>query len=513
MASKMEYNQALKDVYDNIKTIDSGSFTSFVSESQAAFTTLKTGLTNALDSLNIGDTWDDDVKVEINSTTYTGLDSIINSCEAAINNSVVPAAAKVNALIQTLKSYIESVDSYNAALEERDKIDVGTEPQSENYIDETSYNNAHSAWSARKNNYDAYTQLMTNQESNASKYETMCNTKINEIKGLFGDAEAAASAAANAESGGGLTPKTRTRENPDGSVTTITEWYDETGKKVEETYQTVTKDGKVVEVGRTEFDGDQRTTKNYTTTTEEFTQDVTYVYGPDGKIINSQYDTVYANGDFSSTSASYWETTGHMKTFDYIYDSTEGWKLQAHNEYNEQGIQTVGNSVYETEDELASTVGTYDEQGRRIQYVRNSFDPETNELQVSGLVTNHYEGDNRYESGYTYDSRYPDGKRTVSEYTWVRDDQGHITELRTDSHVSFELDGSGRKTVYEYSDTGVKTGETTEMFDSSGQRTGTKVRVECYTETGEYNGYTYKEYDITGALVREGDHRYNTGEE
>ena len=68
MASKMEYNQALKDVYENIKTIDSGSFTSFVSESQAAFTTLKTGLTNALDSLNIGDTWDDDVKVEINLT-------------------------------------------------------------------------------------------------------------------------------------------------------------------------------------------------------------------------------------------------------------------------------------------------------------------------------------------------------------------------------------------------------------------------------------------------------------
>ena len=502
---KMEYNAELKKIYDEIKSINSGSFSSFASESQAAFSSLTSSLSNALDSLNIGDTWDDDVKLEINGTTYTGIQSIVNSCEAAVNNSVVPAGAKVDALISTLKSYIDSVDSYNSALEQRDKIDVGTEPSRSSYMDDASYNRAHSSWSTRKNNYDAYTQMMDNQERNAKKYETSAQAKIAEIKGLFGDAAAAETAANMA--GSGLTPKTTTRKNDDGSTTTTTEWYDEDGKLVEKTYQTVAQDGTVLSVGRTEYGENGAKTSNYTTKTDDYTQDVVYVYNSEGKIINSQYDTMYENGDFSSSSSEYWETTGNMKTHDYLYDSANGWSFQAHSEYSEQGVQTAGSSQMKYGNNVNVTNSSYDDQGRRVQYVSNDYDATNdNALKSSTLVTNRFDGDTDVEVGYTYDTRYPDGRQSTSEWVVSYPEEGGDPVRTITDRVDYNADGSGSKTTYQYNDSGQRTSRTEQRFDTTGALTGTVVYEDQFTETGEPNGYISKHYDTSGKLTAEYDH-------
>ena len=505
MAGKMKYNAELKKVYDEIKSISSGSFSGFVSGSETAFATLTSSLQNALDSLNIGDTWDDDVKVEINNATCTGINEIINACSTAVTNSVVPAAAKVDSLISTLETYIETVDAYNSALELRDKITVGSEPVRSKYLDDTSYNNAHSAWSARKTNYDAYTQLMDNEESNATKYEGLCKTKINEIKACFGNAEAAA--AAQAGSGGKLTPKTKEVKLSDGSTKKITEWYNENGEKVEETYQVVSQDGRVVEVGKVDYT-DSGKTRSYTTTTDSYTQDVTLVYNDNNQIINSHYDTMYQNGDFSSTDTTYWETTGNMKTFDYIYDSAEGWSLKSHSEFSEQGVRTVGNRTYTGTDKITNTDSSYDALGRETQYVRNEYDPDSHELKCSSLVTRHYDGDSEQSTGYTYNSGYPDGSSSTQEYLY--DPPGSYTP-KIQSSVRFQTDGSGEKNTYTYAN-GKEATRTCELFNSSGERTGVKVFENVYTSTGEWNGYVVKNYDASGEFTGETDCTFGKGD-
>mgnify|MGYP003320995202 CR=1 FL=1 len=183
----MELNQELKDMYEKLKDISVNDLGGFIDTSNSSFQSLNSSIGDTLSSVSIGDSWDDDIKLELNNVTYNGINNIIASCSEVITNVCTPLGTKVPNLVTELSNYLKEYENYETALENRGKVNIGSEPVLGDYDSEESYRTAHSLWSSRNSQYDGYTSAMTIAERNASRYEKNALQDITAIKELLSD--------------------------------------------------------------------------------------------------------------------------------------------------------------------------------------------------------------------------------------------------------------------------------------------------------------------------------------
>ena len=106
MKAKITKNESLVAIYAVIKDCDTSAATTIAERSNLSYDNLKSGIDTVIDDFGIGDTWDDDIELELNGTAKTGIDDMILSCKSPADQIIISAGTNLAKLILHIISSI-----------------------------------------------------------------------------------------------------------------------------------------------------------------------------------------------------------------------------------------------------------------------------------------------------------------------------------------------------------------------------------------------------------------------
>lgn len=257
MKAKITKNESLVAIYAVIKDCDTSAATTIAERSNLSYDNLKSGIDTVIDDFGIGDTWDDDIELELNGTAKTGIDDMILSCKSPADQIIISAGTNLAKLITLLKSYDEKVDEHNRTVDEYNKL--GDCPEEYIYDKETGEEHYNSNYTIWVNDESRLSGILNTLNEEIISYETSSNEAINLLKNLLTPIGSETSIGALATSVG----TTDTYEGKrDLSYFGYDEQYsirgttvkDANGNIIKETYYILSPTGEVVQTGVITYD-------------------------------------------------------------------------------------------------------------------------------------------------------------------------------------------------------------------------------------------------------------------
>lgn len=257
MKTKITKNESLVAIYAVIKDCDTSVAATIAERSNLSFDNLKSGIDTVIDDFGIGDTWDDDIELELNGTAKTGIDDMILSCKSPADQIITSAGTNLEKLITLLKSYDEKVDEYNINVDEYNNL--GERPKRYIYDEETGESKYNSKYTIWVNDESRLSGTLNTLNEEIMSYETSSNEAINLLKNLLTPIGSETSIGALATSVG----TTDTYEGKrDLSYFGYDEQYsirgttvkDANGNIIKETYYILSPTGEVVQTGVITYD-------------------------------------------------------------------------------------------------------------------------------------------------------------------------------------------------------------------------------------------------------------------
>ena len=124
----IEENATLKNIYDNgTKNLNGAMGTTLASKSNDSYQSLSTSMSSVIGNLGI-DTWDDAISAEINSTTKTGIDTMIAACKSPADQIMTEVGTSVDNFNTGFLAYREAVKQHNDKYTEYTNYSVGNKP-------------------------------------------------------------------------------------------------------------------------------------------------------------------------------------------------------------------------------------------------------------------------------------------------------------------------------------------------------------------------------------------------
>jgi len=468
--SMKEENATLKNIYDNgTKSLNGTMGTTLSTKSNDSYQSLSTSMNTVIGSLGI-DTWDDAISAEINSTTKTGIDKMIEACKSPADKIMTDVGTSVDNFNESFLSYRETIKQHNAKYTEYTNYSVGNKPSDTD-------SEAYSAWKDRCDKKASLKGELDTLAASVTTKETHCTDIVTKIQGLLSPIASTASTSALGMTTGTVSDYSGESGQKygygDDYKVSGTRVLDPTGKLLSETYTIVSPTGEVVETGEITYNPDGvPVVKNFYKKPEEPTT----------------LDAV-TKADVEENPA---VLAGYV-TGEYVPAEEKSDTTVVLGEENPDGTQDYTES---TEYEKAYTNGVTVEGERTetgvIEGTEQVPEHATDKFVVTATDGTQYNG--------VTETEYGPGGRTYDADTTLTDQEGNVVLTAEDERVAGYTDNLTGAEV------AVNTvAVTTPVFDEQGNKideTITVTRDETYIAGGEdYGGDTHLSYSAKDPQV------------
>ncbi len=254
---KIEINSTLSDIFNIIKECDINNGSMLSEKSDASYDNLKSSFESAIEPLQIKNVWDDQISMEINGSVKSGINNLIESCKTPANQIILSAGINANTLKNSIKTYIEKVEAYNAKDDEL--IALGSCPP-ETILDSQKNRVRNPRYYSWQSNYSAITGIMNTLSNEIQTWENSSNESMNIIKELLSPIGSKSSTIALGKSSTTTTVYEGTSVEEFGYDATHkiegTVVRDENGNIISETYYILDADGNIVQTGVINYNAD-----------------------------------------------------------------------------------------------------------------------------------------------------------------------------------------------------------------------------------------------------------------
>lgn len=254
---KIEINSTLSDIFNIIKECDINNGSMLSEKSDDSYDNLKSSFESAIEPLQIKNVWDDQISMEINGSVKSGINNLIESCKTPANQIILSAGINANTLKNSIKTYIEKVEAYNAKDDEL--IALGSCPP-ETILDSQKNRVRNPRYYSWQSNYSAITGIMNTLSNEIQTWENSSNESMNIIKELLSPIGSKSSTIALGKSSTTTTVYEGTSVEEFGYDATHkiegTVVRDENGNIISETYYILDADGNIVQTGVINYNAD-----------------------------------------------------------------------------------------------------------------------------------------------------------------------------------------------------------------------------------------------------------------
>ena len=172
MASYAEINQEYtinakyEELYNALKDVPSSTLGDMATELEGALTRLSSQINIVVDALKVGDTWDDAISAEVNSSSTTGIDAIINGCKSPGFELLHAIQVSYDPFVTELTEYYNEVNNYNTVLYPAWKAVLDNKPNPSDYHDKSDPNDK---TKVLETGYEQYIKALTKWENDEKK--------------------------------------------------------------------------------------------------------------------------------------------------------------------------------------------------------------------------------------------------------------------------------------------------------------------------------------------------------